>query len=173
MTRKQLCMNRMHAKKADMDRIYLPWQKGGRALMNLEKEFKAAIVGLNKYLVNKDDRQIAAVLKHHKSKALHSIPKQAEKYLSEMGTEDSISDDHTVTVTSKAKKLKEKYKADHQESMKTSWKEKAMHGKFPTYLEKGNIDKQQSFQWMKHNGLKGETEGLIMAAQDQALKTRY
>ena len=30
-----------------------------------------------------------------------------------------------------------------------------------------------SFQWMKYTGLKGETEGLITAAQDQALNTRY
>ena len=38
MTRKQLCMNQMLAKKADVDRIYLPYQEGGRSLMNLEKE---------------------------------------------------------------------------------------------------------------------------------------
>ena len=38
MTRKQLCMNQMLAKKADVDRIYLPCQEGGRSLMNLEKE---------------------------------------------------------------------------------------------------------------------------------------
>ena len=30
-----------------------------------------------------------------------------------------------------------------------------------------------SFQGMKYTGLKGETEGLITAAQDQALNTRY
>ena len=82
------------------------------------------------------------MLKHHKAKALHSIPKQAQKYLSELGTEDGISDDHTGTATSRAKMLKNKYKADYQESTKTSWKEKAMHGKFPTYLEKGNTDKE-------------------------------
>ena len=29
MTRKQLCMNWMLAKKADVDRIYLPCQEGG------------------------------------------------------------------------------------------------------------------------------------------------
>ena len=32
MTRKQLCMNRMLTKKADVDRIYLPCQEGGRSL---------------------------------------------------------------------------------------------------------------------------------------------
>ena len=35
------------------------------------------------------------------------------------------------------------------------------------------VDKQQSFQWKKHVGLKGGTEGLIAAAQDQTLNTRY
>ena len=37
MIRKQLCMNQMLAKKADVDRIYLPCQEGGRSLINLEK----------------------------------------------------------------------------------------------------------------------------------------
>ena len=48
-----------------------------------------------------------------------------------------------------------------------------MHGKFPNYLDKDHVDVELSFQWMKHIGLKGETEGLITAAQDQALNTRY
>ena len=48
-----------------------------------------------------------------------------------------------------------------------------MHGKLPKYLEKDHVDQEISFQWMKYTGLKGETEGLITAAQDQALNTRY
>ena len=35
------------------------------------------------------------------------------------------------------------------------------------------IDKELSFEWMKHTGLKGKTEGLNTAVQDQALNTRY
>ena len=46
MTRKQLCMNRMLAKKADVERIYLPYQEDLRSLMNLEKEYKATMIGL-------------------------------------------------------------------------------------------------------------------------------
>ena len=46
-----------------------------------------------------------------------------------------------------------------------------MYGKFPKYLDKGHMDIELSFEWMKHTGLKGETEGLITAAQDQALNT--
>ena len=132
MTRKQFCMNRMLAKKADVDRIYLPCQEGGRSLMNLEKEYK--------------DRS------WNKSFITNDLPK---------------------STTWKAKKLKLKYKKDVNKLVKDRWKEKAMHGKLPKYLEKDHVDQEVSFQWMKYTGLKGETEGLITAAQDQALNTRY
>ena len=55
MTRKQLCMNWMLAMKAAVDRIYLPCQEGGRSLMNLEKEYKATVKGLQMYMINKHD----------------------------------------------------------------------------------------------------------------------
>ena len=67
MTRKQLCRNLMLVKKADVDRIYLPCQEGGRSLMNLEKEYKATMIGLQTYMTNKDDVQIQAVLRHQNS----------------------------------------------------------------------------------------------------------
>ena len=71
-TRKQLCMNQMLAKKADidLDRIYLPCPEGGRSLMYLEIEYKATMVGLHKYMTGKNDPQIQAILRHHNSKAL-------------------------------------------------------------------------------------------------------
>ena len=53
MTRKPLCMNWMLAMKADVDRIYLSCQEGGRSLMNLEKEYKATMIGLQTYLTNR------------------------------------------------------------------------------------------------------------------------
>ena len=56
--------------------------------------------------------------------------------------------------------------------VRDKWKEKAMHEKFPDYLDNDHVDVELSFEWMKHTGLKGET-GLITAAHDQALSTRY
>ena len=141
--------------------------------MNLEKEYKATIIGLQTYMTNKDDVQIQAVLRHQNSKALHSVPKEAEKYLTEAGTTDDMTNDHDKTDTWKAKQLKLKYKEDFKKMVRDKGKEKAMHGKFPNYLDKDHVDVEQSFKWMKHTGLKGETEGLITAAQDQALNTRY
>ena len=54
-----------------------------------------------------------------------------------------------------------------------SGKEKPCMEKVPNYLDKDHVDVELSFEWMKHAGCKGESEGLITAAQDQALNTRY
>ena len=123
--------------------------------------------------MNKEDSQIQAVLRHQTAKALHSIPKEPEAYLTEAGTKDLITNNLPKSATWKAKNLKLKYGDDVSKLVKDRWKEKAMHGKLPKYLEKDHVDQEMSFQWMKYTGLKGETEGLITAAQDQALNTRY
>ena len=51
--------------------------------MNLEKEYKAAMLGLQTYMTNKDNVQLQAFVRYQNSKALHSVPKEAEKYLHE------------------------------------------------------------------------------------------
>ena len=112
MTRKQLCMNWMLAMKADVDRIYLQCLEDGGSLVNLEKEYKATMIGLQTYMTNKDDVQIQAVLRHQNSMALHSVPKEAEKYLTEARTTDDMTNDNGKTATWKAKQLKLKYKED-------------------------------------------------------------
>jgi hypothetical protein len=50
---------------------------------------------------------------------------------------------------------------------------KRLHGQFPWSLDEGLIDKEQSYQWLKFGDIKGETESVIMAAQDQAISTNY
>ena len=74
--------------------------------MNLEKEYKATMIGLQTYITKKDDAQIQAVLRHQNSKALYSVLKEAEKYLTEAGTTDDMTNDHGKTATWKAKQLK-------------------------------------------------------------------
>ena len=140
MTRKQLCMSQMLVKRADRDRIYLPFQEGRRSLMNLEKEYKTTMIGLQMYMTNKDNIQIQAVLRHQNSKALHSVPKGTEKYLTEARTTDGMTNDHGKTATWKAKQLKLKYKEDFKEMVRDKWKEKATYGKFPNYLDKDHVD---------------------------------
>jgi hypothetical protein len=51
--------------------------------------------------------------------------------------------------------------------------EKRLHGQFPRSLDEGLIDKEQSYRWLKFGYIKGITESVIMAAQDQAISTNY
>ena len=48
-------MNQMLTKKSDVHRVYLPCLEGGRSLVYLEIEYKALMVGLYKYMINKND----------------------------------------------------------------------------------------------------------------------
>ena len=137
MTRKHnLCMNRMLAKKAHVDRLDLPCQEGGRSLMNLEIEYKATIAGLHKYMISKADSQIQVVLRHQNSKALHSVSKEAEAFTTEAGTIDLITSDLPKTATWKAKKLKLKYKEDYKKLVKKSGKRKPCMANSPSIYRK-------------------------------------
>ena len=49
-TRKLLAMERMHHPRADVDRMYLSRNKGGRGLIQLEIVCKTATIGLDGYL---------------------------------------------------------------------------------------------------------------------------
>ena len=89
------------------------------------------------------------VLRHQNSKALHSVPKEAEKYLTEAGTTDDMTNDHGKTATWKVKQLKLKYKEDFKKMVRDKWKEKAMCGKFPNYLDKDHVDVELSFELLK------------------------
>ena len=53
--------------------------------------------------------------------------------------------------------------------MKETLTRKPMYEKFPKHLDNEEIDIEKSFQWMKHRRLNGETEVLIIAAQDYGM----
>ena len=50
------------------------------------------------------------------------------------------------------------------------WKTKSLHGQF--FRDTEGIADDRSFDWIRSGFLKAETEGMIFAAQEQALRTR-
>ena len=61
------------------------------------------------------------------------------------------------------------YKNEKTNERMEGWKEKSLHGQYPKRVLE---EETQSWNWLKTGWLKKETEGLLLAAQDQALPTR-
>ena len=61
------------------------------------------------------------------------------------------------------------YERRRKEEKVKNWKEKALHGEFIQQIS--NVAGEESWRWLRNGFLKKETEGLILAAQEQALRT--
>ena len=65
----------------------------------------------------------------------------------------------------------ERYKEQTVNQRKEEWENKQMQGQYLRQTKE--IAHEGSWQWLMRGELKKETEGMLMAAQDQALRTRY
>ena len=63
-----------------------------------------------------------------------------------------------------------KEKNEIQIEHENAYRNKALHGRY--FLATDDVRGSKSWEWLKRSGLKKETEGMIMTAQEQALRTR-
>ena len=68
---------------------------------------------------------------------------------------------------------KKEDKQNDEEKRKTSWTGKIMHGQYARDIVEAGAHVEETWSWLHQQDLKKETEGLIIAAQDQALRTNY
>ena len=62
-------------------------------------------------------------------------------------------------------------KKQKKEERHKQWEEKQLHGKFIRETEE--VRSEETWGWIKKDYLKKETDGLIFAAQERALRTNW
>ena len=140
-------------------------------MTNLEMVYKTTTIALNSYLQFSRGRMLQGVLEHDKKKKLHSLVKESRKFKLQLNlTQEEI--DTNTKPTKAAKDLKKKVKNASLEEMKKGWRETALHGNDPLRTDKADVDRATTHQWLSSSSLNGETDGFVLAAQDQSLFTR-
>ena len=79
--------------------------------------------------------------------------------------------EQTTEATKAAKEIKKKAKQSYLDEMNKTRREKPLHGGYPLRTDNGDVDRTTTHQWLSSSSLKGETEGFILAVQDQSLAT--
>ena len=67
---------------------------------------------------------------------------------------------------------KDQYKKKEMAETEERWREKIMYGQYVREFDE-DVDIEMTWKWMRKSDLKPETEALICAAQEQALRTNY
>lgn len=136
---------RCHHPKAAMERVDTPRQLGGRGICNLSNLRSRIINGIRKFFYEK-----AAV------SPIHKIIVAADENHTPLNLD-------LVEMNLRSPTLHEKIE---------TWKRKAMHGRYPAEISDAYVDSEWSLKWLTIGYLFPETEGFIIAIQDQVIATK-
>jgi hypothetical protein len=104
--------------------------------------------------------QVKQTVEEEKRALSDYIKHSTENYLKEVAKEEIL----------KVQETKKDYHKQEINARKERWQGKALHGQYLKDIE-GKVDCDNIWNWLTKGELKKETEGFIMAAQDQALRT--
>ena len=144
-TRKLLNQHRAHHTQGDVDRLYVSRQQGGRGLQSILEVVTREQNAMTTFFTESTDPELITLRPHF----------EKDKLLK--GTVIDKKED----------------KQNDEEKRKTTWTAKIMHGQYARNLVETGADVEETWSWLHQQDLKKETEGLIIAAQDQALRTNY
>jgi len=163
-----LTMYKMHHPKADIDRLYAKRKEGGRGLVQVKEAYKTEIINIAEHLNTKykEDQFVNTVKVHESTQPnMNSILKSAAKIIEELrqliGKNDAKQDEMQHTNGRLGEILKKK------------WKNIVMYGQYIRNKDRRLISEEETFLWLSKGDLKAETESEKVAAQDQALNTKY
>lgn len=144
-TRVTLSKYRAHHPKAATERITLPRHRGGRGLIDIYVLHKKQIQRLQNYFLGK------------------KLPLYEALCLAD--------NNYTPLDLLHAEKTMVPIEPHHYGSKMQAWKNKALHGRHPNELNQDYVDLEASNKWLTQADLFLETEGFMIAIQDQVIAT--
>ena len=177
-------MHGVHHPAADVDRLYAPCSDGGRGLQQIESTYQSCIVRLNCYLADSSDPFMQMIRECDSGKSSHSIKHMACRFTAQLrrslasnDKSQSLHRNASISVEGGFEQAPETdarhYRTCCSSLRLRSWSGKPMHGQYRRLTEQPPVDMKETYGWLKAANLLAATEGLVVAAQDQALWTRY
>lgn len=163
-TRKLMTQRGMHHPKASVERMYIGRRKGGRGLLNLKQMHAQCMVSLARYMSDATTSTLRMLRYYHDEvmASCNSVTRQAERYLRDV---DCWSDNTLYSIGKE--ELKQKREVMRQDKVL----QMPLHGQY--WKRQDALEVASTvYTWMFSRHLKPTTEGTIIAAQDQALRTR-
>ena len=140
--------HRIHHPKSAVERLTLPRCDGGRGLIHIRNLHNKQVRNLRDYFNTKT----------HTSH-LHKSIANADKALTPLNLTQKNPPDSFCPIVTK-------------EDLKLKWIRKPLHGRFPHELSHNYVDSIASHAWLSWGGIFPETEGFMMAIQDQVIHTK-
>lgn len=142
-TRRQLTKHRKLHPNSCIQRMTIPRIEGGRGYIDIHN--------LHNNQINK-----LRIFFHTHTYNLHKAIALADKNYTPLNLHNTEQIHTYITI----------------EEKKTTWAQKQLHGKHLHVMEDQNIDKKNTYTWLQRGELHPETEGFIIAIQDQVILTK-
>jgi hypothetical protein len=148
-TRKALSKAKFHSPKADIHRLYMSRQEGGRGLIGAFDCHRQECTAMAKYLEKATD-PLVVLVRDAEGRRTGGLMSYARVY-AKGGDTTTIGKEHKAGLLGRA-----------------------IHGQFFTAQEQiEGVDLKMSHLWLQRAHLRFETEALVCAAQEQALPTNW
>ncbi|XP_063891152.1 uncharacterized protein LOC110374959 [Helicoverpa armigera] len=139
--------NNLHPKSA-IERLTIKRQNGGRGLIDIHHLWQKQISRLKAFFITKSN-----------TSDIHKAVSLNDHNYTPLNLHEQTDTQHNNTTDPQTQKIED-------------WKKKVLHGRHPHDLEQPHIDTIASNKFLKIGSLFPETEGFIIAIQDQIINTK-
>ena len=136
---------RSHHPKAAIERMTLPRNRGGRGIVGIANQLKTQIANLRAYFYQKST-----------TSELHRAVVEADIKATPLNLADRTAESTLITL----------------EQQMAAWNRKELHGRYPNVVNSQYVDQQASYKWLTTGSLYTETEGFMIAIQDEVIATK-